>query len=188
VYQEPSFDKADAEGKKVAMLVYKALQNDTTIVKEAGIQLRAQTLELPLTNRLFQLGVAAGVLDMGYSRWGQLRTEIAAFQIGEASFLCVPGELYPEIANGGVESPPGADFRSKPLETPPLRSLMRGKYKFILGLANDELGYIIPKSEWDEKEPYLYGSKQKPYGEINSVGPDTAPKLYQSLAEILRDL
>ncbi|WP_234735535.1 hypothetical protein [Tellurirhabdus bombi] len=188
MYQEPSFDKAAAEGKKIAMLVYKALQNDITIVTESGIQLRARTLELPLINRLFQLGVAAGILDMGYSSWGMLRTEIAAFQLGEASFLCVPGELYPEIANGGVESPPGADFRSRPLETPPLRSLMRGKYKFVLGLANDELGYIIPKSEWDEKEPYLYGSKQKPYGEINSVGPDTAPKLYQSLAEILRDL
>ena len=25
----------------------------------------------------------------------------------------------------------------------------------IIGLANDELGYIIPKRQWDEKPPFL---------------------------------
>ena len=33
---------------------------------------------------------------------------------------------------------------------------MKGEYKFVFGLANDEIGYIIPKSEWDEVPPYLY--------------------------------
>jgi len=34
--------------------------------------------------------------------------------------------------------------------------MMKGEYKFVFGLANDEIGYIIPKSEWDEVPPYLY--------------------------------
>ncbi|MGA0560064.1 hypothetical protein ACO2Q8_25610 [Larkinella sp. VNQ87] len=187
-FQEPTFAKADAQGKQLAMLIYNALQSDTATVQTAGITLRAQTLEIPLDNNLFQLAVGLGVLDAGYSRWGNFRTEIVAFRIGEATFLGVPGELYPEIANGGVENPPGADFRIKPRETPPLRSLMPGKYKFIIGLANDELGYIIPKSEWDKEKPYLYNAKDKPYGEINSTGPETAPKLYQAMTELLRDL
>lgn len=187
-FREPSFEKADAEGKKVAVLVYDALRKDSSTVDSTGIRLVAQTLELPLDNSLFRLGVALGLLDAGYSSWGHLRTELAAFAIGPATFLTIPGEIYPEIVNGGITNPPGADFPTKPIETPPLRSLMRGQYKFVIGLANDELGYIIPKSEWDTEAPYLYGSKERLYGEINSVGPETAPRLYRSATEILREL
>ncbi|MFC5409626.1 hypothetical protein ACFPMF_09925 [Larkinella bovis] len=187
-FQEPTFAKADAQGKHLAMLIYNALQQDTTTTRPADIRLKAQTLEIPLTNKLFRLAVGLGILDAGYSSWGNFRSEIAAFRLGNTTFLCVPGEIYPEIVNGGVESPSGADFQMKPLETPPLRSLMRGKYKFVIGLANDELGYIIPKSEWDSEAPYNYHSKDKPYGEINSTGPETAPKLYHAMANLLRDL
>jgi len=187
-YTEPSFEKADAEGKKLAMLVYKALQTDTATVDKAGIRLLANTLELPLDNSLFRLGVGLGVIDAGYSRWGHMRTEIAAVRLGPATFLCVPGEIYPEIVNGGIETPDGADFPTKPLETPPLRALMKSRYKFVLGLANDEIGYIIPKSEWDTEAPYLYGARHQLYGEINSVGPETAPRLHRALSELLRSL
>jgi hypothetical protein len=53
--------------------------------------------------------------------------------------------------------------------------------KFVLGLANDEIGYIIPKSEWDTEPPHLFGAPGAPYGEVNSVGPDTAWILHQAL-------
>ena len=59
--------------------------------------------------------------------------------------------------------------------------------KFLFGLANDEIGYIVPRSEWDEKAPYLYGAKGAPYGEVNSVGPQTAPLLHAVL-KTLSDL
>jgi len=61
-------------------------------------------------------------------------------------------------------------------------------YKFIFGLANDELGYIIPKSEWDEKPPYLYDSPEQLYGEINSVGPETAAIIHREVSALLREL
>ena len=67
-----------------------------------------------------------------------------------------------------------------------MRQLMPGRVKFVFGLANDELGYIIPKSEWDQKPPRLYGSKGV-YGEINSLGPDTARLLYSALSELCRE-
>ena len=44
----------------------------------------------------------------------------------------------------------------------------------ILGLANDELGYFIPKRQWDAEKPYCYRLKSSQYGEVNSCGPDTA--------------
>ncbi|MGM9511773.1 neutral/alkaline non-lysosomal ceramidase N-terminal domain-containing protein [Larkinella sp. GY13] len=187
-FKEPTFEKADAQGKHLAMLIYKSLQQDTTTTRPADIRLKAHTIEIPLDNKLFRLAVGLGVLDAGFSSWGNFRSEIAAFRLGEASFLCVPGEIYPEIVNGGVENPVGADFGIKPIETPPLRSLMPGKYKFVIGLANDELGYIIPRSEWDTEAPHIYNQENKPYGEVNSTGPETAPKLYRAMAELLRDL
>ena len=53
-------------------------------------------------------------------------------------------------------------------------------------VREDETGYIIPKSEWDRKPPYLYGAKRGGYGEINSVGPDAAGKIHAALSGLCR--
>jgi hypothetical protein len=65
---------------------------------------------------------------------------------------------------------------------------MPGKYKFMFGLANDEIGYIVPKSQWDEKAPYTYGKNGRPYGEVNSLGPETAPTIHRTIKELLEEL
>ncbi|MFK7922047.1 MAG: hypothetical protein AB8H47_08825 [Bacteroidia bacterium] len=44
----------------------------------------------------------------------------------------------------------------------------------IFGLANDLIGDIIPRSEWDQEALYIYGYESDSYGKINSVGPETA--------------
>lgn len=183
-YEEPTFEKINAQGTTLALLALNALEKAEPV--SGGINLSAKTIELPLGNMLFRLGIALGVIEGGYSSWGHLRTEVAALNIGEVSFITIPGELYPEIANGGIETPKEGDFQlTKAVETPPLRTLMPGKYKFVLGLANDELGYIIPKSEWDKDAPYLYDSPKAHYGEVNSSGPETAPILHKTLKEML---
>ncbi|HTD86323.1 MAG TPA: hypothetical protein VK850_07070, partial [Candidatus Binatia bacterium] len=76
------------------------------------------------------------------------------------------------------------DFQIEPVEVPPIRDMMPGNIKFIFGLANDEIGYIIPKSEWDRKKPYLYGAEKKPYGEINSCGPEVGPGIHAAMREL----
>ncbi len=134
---------------------------------------------------MFKLAATLGILDFGMTGWFKVRSELAAFTLGPASFLSVPGEIYPEIINGGVEAPDGQDYDIEPIETPGLRELMPGKYRFVIGLSNDEIGYIIPKSQWDAKAPYTYADKNGPYGEENSVGPETAPIIYKGLAEML---
>ncbi len=47
---------------------------------------------------------------------------------------------------------PGADFPGAPRERP-LGSLLRSDEAFVIGLADDETGYLIPRSEWDAKAP-----------------------------------
>lgn len=187
VYDEPSAAKARAQGQHLAMLGLNLLRGrGVREVAAPGISLRARTLTLPMTNTGFRMGVYLGIIDRGYTGWGHIRTEVAVLRIGPAQFLTVPGEIYPEIVNGGIEAPEGQDFALAPQELPPLRDLMDGDYNFVLGLANDAIGYIIPKSEWDEAPPYLYHADESPYGEINSIGPDTGPLLHAALAELLR--
>jgi hypothetical protein len=177
---QPSHEKSQALGWQLATRLAPVLAEPApgTSTPHAPLTIRAHTLEIPLDNWAFLLAPVLGLIDRGHSSWMSMRTEVALLTFGEASIACVPGEIYPELVNGGIERVPGADFDCDPVEVPPLRELMPGRVKFVFGLANDEIGYIIPKSEWDRKPPYLYGSKKGVYGEINSPGPECAPTLH----------
>jgi len=187
-FSEPSFDKANAEGKQVAMLALKAMEKPELAVEQAGISLIVKTIILPVHNRLFRLASTLGIFKRGTVGWMKMRSEVAVFNIGPISFATLPGEVYPEILNGGIEAPEGRDFQIPPVEVPPVRGMMKGKIKFILGLANDEIGYIIPKSQWDIRKPYAYGKDKPQYGEENSLGPETAPLLHAALKEMLVEI
>src|SRR5262249_8406171 len=114
-----------------------------------------------------------------------VRTEVGYLRLGEVDVACIPGEIYPELVLDKVveKAEPGADFPDASVE-PAIYKQMPGPYRLMIGLANDELGYILPKRQWDEKPPFCYGLKKAPYGEINSLGPDTAGLL----CEAFRDL
>jgi hypothetical protein len=182
--KEPSHEKTQALGWQLAARIAPVLAVPAAGTDQTPITIRAQTLEVPLDNWAFLLAPVLGLIDRGHSSWMKMRTEVALVTFGEASIACVPGEIYPELVNGGIERAPGGDFDCDPVEVPPLRELMPGRVKFVFGLANDEIGYIIPKSHWDRQPPYLYGSEKGVYGEINSVGPDCAPILHSAFRDL----
>lgn len=182
--REPGHEKSRALGRQLAVRLLPRLRRGEPGAAHAPIAVRARTLALPVENAAFLLAPVLGLIDRGHVRWGWMRTEVAVLRLGEASIACVPGEIYPELVNGGIESPPGADFPGTPAEVPPLRELLPGRVKFIFGLANDEIGYIIPRTEWDRRPPYLYGAEKPVYGEVNSLGPATAPRLHAAFREL----
>ncbi len=184
-YKEPTYEKTEAQGKKLALLALNAMDKPCETLDSASISLVVRTIYLPIDNGFFELGTALGVLDRGTTGWMKMRSEVSAFNIGPLSFATIPGELYPEILNGGVEAPEGQDYKIAPVEVPAIRELMQGKYKFVFGLANDEIGYIVPKSQWDQKAPWTYQRDGAPYGEVNSLGPETAPALHGYIKEVL---
>jgi len=187
VIKEPGYDKTRAQGDLLAMLVLNALESSSHYLSQAAINIRARTIQLDFENPLYRLGAFLGVLDRGMSGWMKIRSEIAAFSIGPAHFITVPGEIYPEIVNGGVEKPEGQDYAIDPLEVPPLRDFMNGEYNYVFGMANDMIGYIIPKSQWDTEEPYTYHRHDAPYGEVNSLGPETGPVIYKEVVKVLEE-
>lgn len=184
-YTEPTHEKTRAVGHTLAKhILTRIASTNAPRLSAVPISVRARTIHIPLDNPGFLIAPMIGLLDRGHEHWNHIRTEVALISIGPVSMACIPGEIYPELVNGGVEKAPGGDFDIPPLEIPPIRELMPGSIKFILGLANDEIGYIIPKSEWDHKPPFLYGANKAPYGEVNSVGPEAASMIHRTIREL----
>lgn len=186
-YAEASFEKAQALGENLAAATLKALRGESAWrPADTSLAMAAKTIFVT-PKPLFNFAVFTGLVHPGWY-WGKARTEIDAFRIGEIEMLTIPGELYPEIGNGGVEAPAGRDFEIDPVEVPALRSQMKGKLTMIVGLANDELGYIVPKSQWDTKPPFAYGRQKAQYGEENSFGPEVAGQLHKAALQVLSEL
>ena len=170
------------------------------------LTIRRREVFVPMDNKLYHLARTLGVLKRDAFVWSGdiyaarpaadkadgnkrlcIRTEVAWLRLGELDVACIPGEIYPELVLDRVQNPadPGADYPEAPVEAAIYRQL-KGPYRMILGLANDEIGYILPKRQWDEQPPFCYGRKKPQYGEGNSVGPETAPLLCGAFRELVR--
>jgi hypothetical protein len=189
-----TFALAQAVGERTADAALAALKAARASASTA-LEHRSATVSVPLENRLYRLAMLLGVLDRHVYSNGQpatalfgddLRTEIGYLRIGDAEALLVPAEIYPELVHGGIQDPqdPGADYQGAPRERP-LDTLLSSPFKLVVGLANDEIGYVIPRSEWDAKPPFAYGRKEAQYGEVNSVGPEAAPTLTEAFVRLL---
>ena len=204
--KDGTYEKTLRYGRLVGEAAEKALAKSKPITL-SPIKVRARKIYLPVANKVYLLAFSLGVLKRQAYLWrGKvevakrldklpkpktpicMQTELAILDLGDLSAACIPGEIYPELVLNKVQTPvdPGADFMKAKIE-PAIYNQMRGKYKMLIGLANDELGYILPKRQWDEKAPFCYGRKRSQYGEINSLGPETGPLLCEAFRKLARD-
>jgi hypothetical protein len=201
---DSSFAKAERYGQLVARLAEKALK-DAVPVALTPFDVRTRELLVPVDNNIYRLAWSFGVLDRTMYKWegnatpktfkpskdvskpAAVKTEIGYLKLGALEIAAIPGEIYPELVLGKVEDPadPGADFPDAPIE-PAIYAQLKSKHRMLIGLANDELGYFIPKRQWDEKPPFCYGLKKAQYGEMNSVGPEAAPVICGAFKELAK--
>jgi hypothetical protein len=201
--KDGTFEKTERYGRLVAEAADKALK-DAKPATLTPLEARRRTVFLPLDNKAYILARQLGVLDRQGFLWSGdpykaapadpkqsdkplcVRTEVGYLRLGELDIAVIPGEIYPELVLDKVQDPPdpGADFPDAPIE-PAIYKQMHGKYHLLIGLGDDEIGYIIPKRQWDEKPPYCYGRTKPQYGEINSLGPETAPLLCRAFKELV---
>jgi hypothetical protein len=105
---------------------------------------------------------------------------VSAFRIGHGSFAVIPGELDPQL---------GERFRKR---------MLGAKHTFLIGLGNDEIGYIVPNEKFDTSclqcalleaaglgglcpiQPYDCSTVFQ-----NNVGPQTEPTLTNALNPLL---
>lgn len=190
---KPSHEKARAYGYSLASSVIETFHaGDFKQSPKPSITVHSAEIELAIENFMLSLGTLLGVIDTDPKfsltpPFMRYLSEVAFIQLGDASITGVPGELYPEIAVGGIENPVGADYVIAPQEVPHLRSQFPDKLNLMVNLANDSIGYIIPKSEWDEDAPWIYGENEETYGEVVSLGPNTAPIIYENLVKLVEE-
>ena len=213
VAEDGTWRKAELLGTEIGQLAERALKGAKQVDLDS-FYIKTDTVFVPMHNSLFRAAEAAGVFagrkpfytngkldasketrdlpDVGhvpYATGHDIQTEVDYVQLCSdgkpvAEFVTIPGEIYPELVNGGVTSYPGADYPEAPLE-PVLRKHFKTNYQFIFGLGNDEIGYLIPKAEWDEAPPWLKNASEPWYGEVNSVGPDAAGAVLGALVALI---
>ncbi len=199
VLEEGDFAYAEAYGRAVAQLAEGAVTNARPI-SLVPFSCNYAKVTIPVDNAAYRTARLLGVLRRQAAGWtGDFRdtnappvkpgefavvTEVGCCRLGELQLAAIPGELYPELVYGKFQEPveANADFPDAPLETT-VSGLFGERPWMLFGLANDEIGYIIPKRQWDVRPPYTYERERPQYGEINSCGPDVAPIIMKALAE-----
>lgn len=197
---EGDYEYARVYGEEVASLAARAVDTAQPLNLTPFV-ISARPIAVPVQNALYRAARAFGVIKREGKVWTgdfqllgdpmtaenhdkptAVESEVAYLRLGELHIACIPGEIYPELVYGQFQEPadPAADYPAAPLE-PTVADLMPGKKWLLLGLANDELGYIIPKRQWDKVEPFAYGKEGGQYGEVNSCGQDVAPIIMQAL-------
>jgi hypothetical protein len=210
-HSEANFEKAEALGHLVADMALDAIEDGDT-VENPSMAFEQVVLKLPIDNWGFQAMFLSGVLDRETFDWDpteiitetnvpKLRTEIARIQIGPLHMLSIPGELFPELAFGGFDgSKIGSESDTLISESNPLppqldqaptgpfwAELLDSEHNWIVGLGNDEIGYIIPEYDFviNPISPYIDQADGDHYEETNSLGPATAGLLDEAVRKLL---
>lgn len=119
------------------------------------LNIKYKQIVLPIDNPILLLAGKAGIFEplvvkTENGEFGVL-TEIGYLELGEdLAFAIIPGELAPELAYGGClgadESWTGTDW-SYPSYAETVAA-KNGRSLKVLGLANDQVGYIVPDNNF----------------------------------------
>ncbi len=165
--EEHSFAEAEQMGQTLAQAGVGALA--TRPAKPVGrLTHQCREFTVPLTNPLFHMAIEAGLLAdlLGPDRI--VTSEANLLRLDSTWVLGVPGELLPKL---------GLAFKAEMQEA-------GANVAAVVGLTNDEVGYIIPQAEYIYPEnPFEPGDH---YEETMSLGADVAPRLEGAVRELLR--
>lgn len=196
VLRNPDFDclaYTKQYGKDVAALV---LSTDNEKELAPLINIKSQAVSVACDNTALLLARFIGVLNNDVEKTAfnkvAIISEVSYMELGnnQVGIYMIPGELSPELESGNFftaeESPLGvaADYKV-------LSEMSDCEHNFVLGLCNDEIGYIIPENDFVLHEwlPYFnipYDDfERKHYEETNSVGPQTAGILLDAMDKLI---
>lgn len=207
-----TFERAMYIGEGIAEVALASVAADDALVVDEPALAYARLPALPpLENAKFGIAFQLGLLKrsaytsdgtelpwealvdlpLGELTMGDLKvsTEVSRLTLGPVELALVPGEIYPELwlekEGGGsfIERPENADFPGAEAETPIQAVMPRDSIRVVVSNANDALGYIIPKPQWDLSSPFAYDPDGQ-YGEENSLGPHCGATLTAAFAEL----
>ena len=182
-----AFENMKLTGKKLADAALSISPKDEQKV-EGSLTFASEDVELPLDNTLYMyykfLGILGNKVSHGRSETGYvLHTTVGALRLGDVTLALIPGEIFPELVTGKE----GETLRSIALSEVHEKLL-------VVGLCNDEIGYIVPENDYlvDEKLPYFNSATDKNgedhYEETNSVGKATSAIILNTFKKLLKKL
>ncbi len=193
-FQSASWEKADSIGQLLGEMALDAVANGDD-VQGPSLRVINKIFRVPVANGLFKFLFMQGIVEREVfenprTKDMEIDTEMSLVELGPIQLLSVPGELLPELAVGGYDgsriNAPGVPLVDPNNVNPPkldqapagpyIKDRMPGMYPWLIGLGNDELGYIIPEYnfELDPKNPYNSEAEGDHYEETNSLGPHMA--------------
>lgn len=175
-----------------------SLENETEI--EPLINVKSVPIEIEATNFVLILARLLGVLNNDILRTDNrckayISSETGYLELGKRKIgiFLIPGELFPELWNGEfLTSQESANARTADYKT--LHEMCKCEHQFVLGLCNDELGYILPDNDFflNEKTPYIDSGKdvfgRGHYEETNSTGVNTARTILNATENLIQSV
>ncbi len=160
---------------------------------------KSVSIKVPVSNFVLILARLFNVLNNDISRnkrrdKAYIYSEVGYIELGneEIGMFLIPGELFPELFNGEFLTSK-TSATDTDAEYKVLNRQGNARHKFVVGLCNDELGYIIPENDFflHPKAPYINSGKDRlgrnHYEETSSTGPKTAEIILNALNEITSD-
>lgn len=163
--KDHSFAEAEFMGQKLAGMGLKALEAVNS-VQSPSISIQKQVFQVKLTNPLYKLAFWRKLLPDVREK-GQVTSEVNLVRIGGLWLATVPGEMLPRL---------GLALKAELREA-------GASAAGVIGLANDELGYILPAEDF--KYPWNPFKPGKHYEETNSIGREIGPRVMEGLAKIM---
>jgi hypothetical protein len=164
--KDHSFAEAELMGKALAKTGLDALEK-AQVALEFAISLQKKEIAVKLTNILFKLAMQRGLFPDIRDKKGLIHSEVNLVKIGGLWFATVPGELLPRL---------GMVLRDE------LRAA-GAAFAGVVGLANDELGYILPVQEFSY--PLNPLNTRKHYEESMSVSRKIGAIVVNAIKELV---
>jgi hypothetical protein len=210
-FREYTFEKNDAFGKVMAEQAMDAIDGAQEATDDT-LSFSAQVFDLPVENFGFQAMFVTNIIPrdvFGYDpseiiddvNIPYVRTEVAHLRVGPLSFVTVPGEIAPELVIGGYDgshigdpekqlvddgsiNPP--DLSLAP-QGPYIQDIIPSSHPWVVGMGNDELGYIIPEYDFqiDDRLPWFDEAEGDHYEETRSLSSKTAELVQAELQKLM---
>lgn len=175
-----------------------AIEEDQQQVLSPRLVWSNQRFTIPLDNPVFLLYKLLGILGTrsvpGNSAMGYLvDTELTVLMLDDVALVLLPGEIFPELVLGGSYGSASAQ-QENPEPLAQIAASFGVQRLIVVGLADDEVGYIVPPSDFlvNPQRPYfdkvVDSTGENHYEETNSVGPLCAVRVAQAFTAALRAL
>ncbi len=162
------------------------------------VNLLRKELFVPVENTILSIAGRVHIIEADWYADSKLpkkiclKTEMTYIDFGGVPMLLIPCEMFPELAFGGyLSAEESAEGKGPEINPVPLTEIAGEKELLIFGLANDELGYVLPPNDFmlHPTQPYLETPRdrlgRRHYEETNSLGPQTAQVLADCFASIM---